>query len=59
MKEAEIDALPDPMMFRDAILLAGRGTWSADDLNATDAILYEVTQKILRAQRGIRRERAK
>jgi hypothetical protein len=35
----EIDRLPDPDLFRDAMFLAGRGTWTARDLDDTDALL--------------------
>ena len=43
-------------MFRDAMALAERGSWSAQDLDGMDAILYEVTRKISKAARGVRHQ---
>lgn len=47
--EGEIDALPDPDLFRDAFLLAQWGTWSPRDLDETDALLLNVVNRIKRA----------
>jgi hypothetical protein len=44
--EAEVEALPDPDLFRDALFLAENGTWSAPELDATDALLLAVIRKI-------------
>lgn len=39
-------------MFRDAMLLADQGRWSARDLDDMDAVLYEVMRKIQKAVRS-------
>jgi hypothetical protein len=45
--EAEIDALPDPELFRDALLLAAGGyPTSAKDLEETDAQLLALVHKL-------------
>jgi hypothetical protein len=48
----EIDRLPDPDLFRDAMLLAEIGTWSPQELDDTDAILLALVRKIRTARRG-------
>ena len=52
--EAEVDKLPDPDLFRDAQLLSVRGSWSARDLDETDALVLALTRKFMntRRQRG-------
>ena len=44
--EAEIERLPDPALFRDAIFLARNGHWSPSDLDATDALLLSLVRKM-------------
>lgn len=51
MSEAEVDKLPDPDLFRDAQLLASRGTWTARDLDATDALLLALTRTFMNTRR--------
>jgi hypothetical protein len=46
VSEAEVNKLPDPEMFRDALLLAAVGRWSPAELDATDALLLAVVEKI-------------
>jgi hypothetical protein len=52
VSEAEVDRLPDADAFRDAVFLAIRGTWSAPDLDATDALVLAIVQRIKPAKRG-------
>ena len=51
MSEAEVNALPDPDLFRDAQFLSVRGTWSAADLDSTDALLLSLIRTFLTTQR--------
>jgi len=44
--------LPDPDLFRDAVFLSQMGTWSPADLDATDALLLGLVQRIRNAKRG-------
>jgi hypothetical protein len=39
VSQAEVNRLPDPDLFRDALLLSRRGTFSPRDLDDTDALL--------------------
>jgi hypothetical protein len=50
--EAEVNALPDPEAFKDALLLASHGSWSPKDLDEMDALLLALVQKIRNAKRG-------
>lgn len=52
MGEAEIERLPDPDLFRDALTLYQRGTFSPRDLDDTDALLLALLQKFWTAKRG-------
>jgi hypothetical protein len=45
---SEIDKLPDPELFRDAVFLAERGRWSAPELDATNALLVALIRKLSR-----------
>lgn len=56
MKEAMVDQLPDPDLFRDAVMLEASGSWSAQDLDATDAILVSLVRKIRSARIQARRQ---
>ena len=47
VSEAEVSRLPDPELFRDAFLLSQRGTWSARDLDETDALLLALTRTFM------------
>ena len=46
MYDAEVDLLPDPDLFRDAVLLANYGTWSPADLDATDELLLNLVTRL-------------
>ena len=50
--ESEVEKLPDPDLFRDAVFLSQMGTWSPADLDATDALLLGLVQRIRNAKRG-------
>jgi hypothetical protein len=52
VSEAEVEALPDPETFRDALLLATEGRWSPDDLDKTDALLLALIDRIRNSKRG-------
>jgi hypothetical protein len=52
VSEAEIDALPDPDVFRDALLLSQRGTFSPNELDDTDALLLALLRRFWNAKRG-------
>ncbi len=52
VSEAEVEALPDPETFKDALLLATAGRWSPADLDETDALLLSLVGKIRTAERG-------
>lgn len=49
--DREIDKLPDPELFRDAVFLAGRGTFSPSDLDGMDALLLALITKLTKAKR--------
>lgn len=52
MTEGEVDRLPDPELFRDALFLAGSPfPGSPRDLDDTDASLYALVQMIRNARR--------
>ena len=38
--------MPDPDLFRDAVLLAYNGTWTPSELDAVDALLLALIRKI-------------
>jgi len=52
VSEAEVERLPDPDLFRDAVWLAERGTWSPRELDETDALLLALVRKIKNARTG-------
>ena len=52
VSEAEIEQLPEPDTFKDALLLATEGRWSPKDLDDTDALLLSLIQRIRNAKRG-------
>ena len=52
VSDAEVEKLPDPDLFRDAVFLSQVGSWSAADLDATDALLLALVQRIRNAKRG-------
>ena len=52
VSEAEVERLPDPEAFKDALLLSTHGMWSPQDLDDTDALLLALVQKIKNAKRG-------
>lgn len=43
---SEIDRLPDPALFRDAVFLANNGRWSPRDLDDTDALLLALVKRL-------------
>ena len=49
--DAEIERLPDPDLFHDAVFLSQHGTWTAADLDATDALLLALVRRIHNAKR--------
>ena len=49
VSEAEVQKLPDPDTFKDAILLATEGRWSPKDLDEVDALLLALIQLIRNA----------
>ncbi len=46
MFDSEVDLLPDPDLFRDAVTLAVMGTFSPTELDATDALLLDLVQRL-------------
>lgn len=52
VSEAAVEKLPDPDLFRDALLLSQAGSWSASDLDATDALLVALVMKLKFARTG-------
>jgi hypothetical protein len=50
--EAEIERLPDPATFRDAVFLAGAGRWSPAELDDTDALLLALVMQLRHSKRG-------
>jgi hypothetical protein len=48
--DAEIDRLPDPETFRDALFLAEYGTFTSADLDAMDALLYALVTRLIKAR---------
>lgn len=52
MGEAEIDRLPDPDLFRDALFLLARGTWSPEDLDKSDSRLVALVRKLGSVRKG-------
>jgi hypothetical protein len=51
VSEAEIDALPDPDLLRDAMFLHDHPTWTQRDLDETDRDLLHML-KSLRTKKG-------
>ena len=52
MSQAEIDRLPDPDLFRDAVVLWQHGTFSPRDLDDMDALLLALLTRLWNAKRG-------
>ena len=52
MSDAEIDRLPDPDLFRDALTLSQHGTFSPSDLDGMDALLLGLLRLLWGAKRG-------
>ena len=52
MTKGEIDRLPDPDLFRDAMFLNQSGQWSPRDLDETDALLLALIGKFRNVRRG-------
>lgn len=52
ISEAEVERLPDPETFRDAVFLWQYGTWSPSELDNADAGLVALVQKLHGAKRG-------
>lgn len=50
--EREVEALPDPELYRDAWRLAGWGTWTPSELDATDALLVALVDRMRNARRA-------
>jgi hypothetical protein len=50
--EREIDRLPDPDLFRDALLLSEVGTFSARDLDEMDTVLLSLVRKLRTSKTG-------
>jgi hypothetical protein len=48
--DSEIERLPDPDLFRDAVLLSQQGSFSAADLDAMDALLLALIHKLRNVQ---------
>lgn len=46
MSAEKIEKLPDPELFRDAVLLHKRGTFSPRDLDEMDALLLALIQRL-------------
>lgn len=44
IREAEVDRLPDPDAFRDAMFLSQYGSWSGATLDQTDAIVLALVR---------------
>lgn len=51
MTAAEIAKLPDPDLFTDALTLAYRGTWTPSELDATDALLLALVDRLRNTRR--------
>lgn len=47
-----MDRLPDPSLFRDALLLSATVSWSPQELDATDALLVALILSFRNAKRG-------
>jgi len=52
VSEGEVDKLPDPDLFRDALLLAEHGTISPRELDETDALLVGLLRRFWNVKRG-------
>ena len=52
VSEREVQQLPDPDTFKDALLLSTEGRWSPKDLDETDALLLALIDRIRNAKRG-------
>ena len=52
VSDAEVERLADPDLFRDAVFLSQHGTWSPADLDATDALLLALVQRLHTTKRG-------
>lgn len=44
VREAQIDKLPDPELFRDAWFLSRRGVWTPSELDAAPEMLIALVQ---------------
>lgn len=44
--DAEIDRLPDPETFRDAVFLAKHGTFSPRDMDEMDALMFALITRL-------------
>lgn len=49
---AQIEALPDPDLFRDAVLLSRHGMWTPSELDGVDALLLAVVDRIANVRKG-------
>lgn len=49
--EREIDRLPEPDTFRDAVFLSSVGSWSPHDLDASDALLVALVRSLWSARK--------
>jgi hypothetical protein len=52
ISESEVMKLPDPELFKDALILSTDGRWSPRDLDETDALLLALVRKFRNAKRG-------
>lgn len=48
----EVNRLPDPDLFRDALMLYQVGTFSPRDLDETDALLLSLIHSLRSARKG-------
>jgi hypothetical protein len=46
VSQAEINRLPDPDLFRDALFLNDHGRWSPRELDETDALLLALLARL-------------
>ena len=49
--EREIERLPEPDVFRDAVFLSSVGHWSPRDLDASDALLVALIRSLWSARK--------